>query len=602
MIDGRFRFENFVVGASNRLAATAARAVAEAPGSVYNPLFLFAGSGLGKSHLLGACGQLALRLHPTLKVEYATLDEFEEHLHSAVAAGQPDLFKRRYHDAGMLLLDDVQLLAGRTETQSEVLRVLNVLQQKGRQIVMAADRSPLDIPQVDERLLTRLSGGLIVDLGYPEAETRASILRSACVERQVKFAPGIIEEIARTPWASVREMQGALNRLLAHQGVSGAPLAVSDVWQILGTARTPPVTAPNEFEAFLTEIASSVASSVDVWRLQLGERIAHWSGQGYVTRVLEAALEGGEVPDVAELEASFAAVVERLRSLEREAIQLDPAHAGLPVFRDPERLAEAEALVAAALVAAHPPATPMPGVRLVDVTRCAANQRALQAIAAVIDAPGTRHNPLVLQGPSGAGKSHLAHATGNALMARADGGLVACVSGGAFAQELMTAQTSGGGAVTRWRARYLGVQALIVDGLDAFEGRHALHDDCLSLWTALHQAGRQLIFTSTRPLPAYRALDARLVGWLDSGLVMAVGAPPAIDRAGRMTPVPEGDEAAAPNIDQVELAAIEHDAPAEPALGAVTTQREALDSFFFDSEKVIAEWPEPDGRLIEEFN
>jgi chromosomal replication initiation ATPase DnaA len=542
---------------------------------------------------------LALRLHPGLRVEYVTLEEFEDQLHAAIASGQADAFKRRYHDVGILLLDDVQLLAGRAETQSEVLRVLNLLQQRGRQIVMAADRSPVEITPVDERLLTRLSGGLIVDLGHPDADTRASILRNACAERQVKFAPGVLEEIARTPWASVREMQGALNRLLAHQGLSGVPLDVADVWQILGTARTPPVATPNEFEAFLSDIASSVERSVNTWRLQLGERIAHWSGQGFRTRVLEAALDAQEAPDVAELEASFAEVAGRLRALEREAIQLDSSYAGLDVFRDPERLAEAESLVAGALVAANPPAGPASGVRLHDFTRCAANQLALQAVGAVIEAPGKRHNPLVLHGPSGVGKSHLAHATGNALVAKCESARVACVSGDAFAHELSSAQAAR--TVTRWRSRYLGVYALIVDGLDALEGRSALHDDCLDLWMSLQRAGQQIVVTSERPLAAYRALDARLLGWLTSGLVLQVGAPPTIDRVGRTTPVPEGDEAAAPTIDQplIDPLATEDAEPVD--LAPVTAQREALDSFFFDSEKMIVEWPEPDGRLIEEF-
>ena len=189
MLDGRFRFDNYVVGAANRLAASAARAVAESPGSVYNPLFIYSSSGLGKTHLLCALGHAARQLHPELVVEYLTLDDVVEQLHLAIASGRADEFKRRYQRVDLLLLDDVQFLTGRAETQSEMLRVFNALQGSGRQIVMTCDRPPSEIADVDERLLTRLSGGLIVDVGMPDYETRVAILRHKCDERQAHF-PG----------------------------------------------------------------------------------------------------------------------------------------------------------------------------------------------------------------------------------------------------------------------------------------------------------------------------------------------------------------------------------------------------------------------------
>ncbi|HKG95944.1 MAG TPA: DnaA/Hda family protein, partial [Gemmatimonadaceae bacterium] len=183
-LDGRQRFENYVVGSANRLAVAAARAVAESPGAAYNPLFIYSGSGLGKTHLLLAIGHHARQLEPNLSVEYATLDDFFDRLHAAVAAGQGDAFKQRYQHVDLLLLDDVQFLTGRRETQSELMRLFNALQGSGRQIVMTSDRPPAEIPDVDDRLVHRMAGGLVVDVGPPDYETRVAILRSKCEERR----------------------------------------------------------------------------------------------------------------------------------------------------------------------------------------------------------------------------------------------------------------------------------------------------------------------------------------------------------------------------------------------------------------------------------
>ena len=171
-IDTRLRFDNFVVGSANRLAVAAARAVAETPGAVYNPLFVYSGSGLGKTHLMSAIGNQVAQRHKKLAVAFVTLDDFVEELHAA------EPLKERYLQVGVLLIDDMQFLTGHRETQTELLRIFNALQADGRQIVMTSDRPPNEIADVDERLLTRLSGGLIVDMGSPDYETRMAILNA----------------------------------------------------------------------------------------------------------------------------------------------------------------------------------------------------------------------------------------------------------------------------------------------------------------------------------------------------------------------------------------------------------------------------------------
>src|SRR6478672_8339538 len=238
-VDPRARFDNYVVGTANRLAVAAARNVAEAPGAVYNPLFIYSSSGLGKTHLIGAIGNHAIQRNPELSVEYVALEDFVQQLHAAIASGEMDRFKQRYGRVDVLLIDDMQFLTGHRETQSEMLRLLNSLQGSGRQIIMTSDRPPAEIADVDERLISRLSGGLIVDIGTPDYETRVAILREKCEERKVSFASGVLEELARVEFANVRELQGAMNRLSAYQSLDGT-LTPSQVRSIVGLPEPAP--------------------------------------------------------------------------------------------------------------------------------------------------------------------------------------------------------------------------------------------------------------------------------------------------------------------------------------------------------------------------
>ncbi|MGH7700844.1 MAG: chromosomal replication initiator protein DnaA, partial [Gemmatimonadales bacterium] len=235
-LNPRYTFETFVVGAANRLGVTAGRTVAENPGSAYNPLFVYSGSGLGKTHLLMAIGQLAKKLAPGLSIEYLTLDEFVEALHAAIAAGQGDAFRRRFQNVDALLIDDVQFLTNRKEMQAELLRLTEALQAAGHQVVLTSDRPPSEIADLDERLISRFSGGLVVDIGVPDYETRVAILRRKAEERGVSFQPGVLEAVAGVEYANVRELMGGLNRLVAYQAVNETPLNAEMARQVLGDA------------------------------------------------------------------------------------------------------------------------------------------------------------------------------------------------------------------------------------------------------------------------------------------------------------------------------------------------------------------------------
>ena len=531
ILDGRFRFDNYVVGASNRLAVAAGRAVAETPGATYNPLFIYSPSGLGKTHLIGAIGFAAKQLQPELLVEYVPLDDFVDRLHIAISSGHAERFKQAYERIDLLLIDDVQFLTGRRETQTEMLRIFNALQSSGRQIIMASDRPPSEIADVDERLVTRLAGGLVVDIGLPEYETRVAILRNKCAEREMTFANGVLEELARMPCGSVRELQGALNRLAAHEALGERPVTPANVRSIIQAGRVTPqfgrppaLASGDEFAGFLSDIAVAVAQHVEGWRVRLGERIAHWQQAGYRTTMLDRVMSLSEEVDVEALDTAFASGVARLEQLEAQAVLLDPRLAGLDVFRDPESIAEAEARVEHAIAAHDPPPAPWPAFTLETLISGKSNQLALRAAQDAIDAPGARYNPWFVHGGPGVGKTHVVHAVGNALRRNASlTGPVACVSGSQFVDELIAALQ--GGTVDRWRARYRSASVLIIDDVHALAGKERSQEEMFHLFNALHSAGRQVVLASDRPPSEIGELEARLRSRFDGGLVVAIQPP-----------------------------------------------------------------------------
>ena len=538
-VDARHRFENFVTGSANRLAVAAARAVAEQPGLTYNPLFVYSGSGLGKTHLIGAIGNLVAQKQPGLNVEYVTLDDFVEQLHAAIASNESDRFKQRYGRVDVLLLDDMQFLTGRRETQTELLRLLNALTGTGRQVVMTSDRPPSEIPDVDERLITRLSGGLIVDIGAPDFETRIAIMRAKCDERGVRFQGGVLEELAQLEFRNIRELQGALNRLIAAQTLGGEQIRAEQVRGMFGAsdgresrpsgrqivARPTPSRGNLDFQSFVSDIATAVAEHVDPWKIKVAEAVAYWSGEGYRTTSLERLLQNaGPTTDFETALREFFATIERLRTLEGEVTALDPALGANEMFRDPQRLAEAESLVSRALKGATPPPGPSTAFARAAFETGPSNQLAVRAADAVIEDPGKRYNPLFVYGPSGVGKTHLVNAIGNEIINVSGGAAaVACVSAQTFMDELIAALQEGN--VDRWRARYRAADALVIDDVQFVAGKERTQEELFHVFNTLYGEGKQLVFASDRPPRNLDGLEDRLRSRFEGGLVVEIQAP-----------------------------------------------------------------------------
>ncbi len=534
-LNPKFTFETVVVGAANRLAVTAARSVAESPGSAYNPLFIYSSSGLGKTHLLMAIGSSAKRLASTLNVEYLTLDEYVEAFHAAIAAGQGDAFRRRFQTVDVLLIDDVQFLTNRREMQSELLRLTEALQTAGRQIVLTSDRTPAEIADLDERLISRFSGGLVVDIGAPDYETRVAILRRKAEERGADFQPGVLETVAASQFTNVRELMGVLNRLVAYQAVNETPLNAEAAKALLGLELALPgagptpalgaadrAVAPDEFAAFLTDVTVTVGKAVEAWRARIAEAILRWEGEGYRTRRLETLLEQ-ETPLAPDEEiAAFARDVERLRALEAEVGQFDAQAAGQSVFRDPERLAEAEEAAGRVRAGAAPPPAPSAALPFATFAVGTSNQLAVNVAREVIDEPGRRYNPLVLIGRSGVGKSHLLNALGNELAGQ-PGAIVACLSTQAFIDELIAAID--GNRMEWWRARYRRATALLLDDIHLLVGKDRTQEELFNLFNLFQDLERQLVFTSPVHPKQLQGVEQRIVSRLEGGLVVDITEP-----------------------------------------------------------------------------
>lgn len=630
----RFRFDTYIVGAANRLAVAAARAVAEGPGTVYNPLFIYGASGLGKTHLVAAVGTHARQLNPELTVEYVSFDDFVEQFHAAVSGGEMEAFRRRWMAIDVLILDDVQFLTGRRELQSELLRLFNTLQGTGKQVVLTSDRPPQEIADVDERLVSRLAGGLIVDIGAPDYETRLAILRAACAERNVQVPGDLMETLARLDLSNVRELQGALNRVVAEQQLAGRSVAPQDVWELVGSKGEKPVTRDSgaessEYASFLSDIASAVAASVDPWKSRVAEAIAYWRGEGFRSGVLERAMQLPSQPDVQGLLDTFASAVDHLRQLERQASAADPLLAGHEVFRDPERVTDAEALLDRALDGDTPPPAPDPALVRATFEVAGSNQLAVRAADAVVAEPGARYSPLVVHGPTGTGKTHLLHAIGNAL--RASGARrVACVNAATFAEELVAAVQDG--TMARWRARYRAVDALLLDDVHALAGKERTQEEFFNLFNELHGQGRQIVLASSVAPKDLGGLEERLRTRFEGGLVVSVQPPERVLRealfvrwfAQHDAPADSelvrylGERPADSAREVASTARRLHDAAEQAgvalsvgfAMETLEPQRRAslaaprpsggIDAFLFNEEKVVWDWPDVSGRLIEE--
>ncbi len=215
-LNPKYTFDTFIVGGSNRLAAATAHAVAAKPGVTYNPLFLYGGVGLGKTHLAQAIGHEILRNNPKKKIIYVSCENFTNEFVQAISSGKMNEFKKKYRDADVLLIDDIQFMSGKEGTQEEFFHTFNTLHQSNRQIVVTSDRVPKAIQQMEQRLSSRLGCGMIADVQPPNLEMRQAILRSKSEEKNYVIADEVLNFIAENIESNIRELEGAITRVISY--------------------------------------------------------------------------------------------------------------------------------------------------------------------------------------------------------------------------------------------------------------------------------------------------------------------------------------------------------------------------------------------------
>jgi len=523
-LNPKYSFDTFVVGAGSELAVTAAEAVAARPGEMYNPLYLYGTEGVGKTHLLMAVGQRVSRAVPPLSVEYATPDRMAEALGAAASAGQIDAFRHRLADVDVLLIDDAHLMDRRRDIQLELLRLIPAAKSAGNHLLFAGRCAPSTIENLDDRLVSLISGGLVVEMTSPDYQARLDLLRRRSTDRGAGLDERVLEAVAEFEITNVRELMTLLNRLIALDAVSESPLTPDAARSLLQGEALQIDTAPrrsvpkgpkldqDEFADFLSKVSGTVEEQVTAWESNLHEAIERWGREGIDTSRLEGLL-GQETPipvDAAIQE--FERDAGRLITLRDSVATVDPTLAEDPVLRDPDRVSEAQQMAENLVPQDYLPG-PSPGWTFSSFISSERNRRTFEAVRAAAESASTQYNPLILVGRTGVGKTHLLHAAGNALTA-ALGSQVACFSAREF-RELVT-EAASDDKLSELRSVFARRPALLVDDIHLLVESSEAQDELSAIADMFILNGRQVVFTLNAPASEIEGLAHNLMSCIKS--------------------------------------------------------------------------------------
>jgi chromosomal replication initiator protein len=229
VLNPKYTFESFVVGKGSELAYAAAQAVTSRPGEAYNPLFIYGGVGLGKTHLIQAVGNALLKKNPRLNIMYVSAEKFSNDFISSIKEGAARDFQNRYRHIDLLLIDDIQFIAGKDRTQESFFHTFNELHQQNKQVIITSDRPPKAIPALEDRLKSRFEWGMIADVSAPDFETRTAILEKKCAEKNFPLPIKILELISVTIQSNIRELEGVLNKIIVFHQLKGVPPTIESV-------------------------------------------------------------------------------------------------------------------------------------------------------------------------------------------------------------------------------------------------------------------------------------------------------------------------------------------------------------------------------------
>lgn len=262
-LNPKYTFQNFIVGKGNELAHAAAQAVAERPGDVYNPLFIYGPVGLGKTHLVQAIGHAMTLRNPQTKILYGSSEKFTNEYVTSVKEGRAKEFKDRYRNVDLLIMDDIQFIGGKEGTQEEFFHTFNELHQQGKQVVLTSDRPPKQIPALEDRLRSRFEWGMTADISNPDLETRAAILQAKCQEKGFNIPVDAIQIIAASIQSNIRELEGALNKIIAYHQLKALTPNKESIKTVLATLETQTMKKSLTARELIAEVARFYDITID---------------------------------------------------------------------------------------------------------------------------------------------------------------------------------------------------------------------------------------------------------------------------------------------------------------------------------------------------
>ena len=606
-LDPKLTFDSFVVGPANRLASAAARRAAESPGTSYNPLFLYSAPGLGKTHILTAIAHKSSATSEDRQVEYMALEEYLERLEGTLGSGESQ--SGLFSELDILLLDDVQFLTGQPEAQEMLLKTLDQLTTSGGQIVLASDRPPADINGLDARLLSRFSGGLIVDLGAPEYETRVAIIHRKAEERGQTLEPGVAEAVARAPLRNVRELGGVLNKIFATQDLEDRRVTIDEVARLMEEQDKAAAlsSGSDEFGSFLNELTSTVAGVVEQkeepWRKAVREAIESADRQGFATTRLSALQDSKSEPKKwEEAIERFKADLQRLNEIDRELQRLGNPwpEAAQGLLDDPDRLEEAEALLTSVRERQRPFPTIADGPQLHDLDGF--ESIALKAAAQLVGVEKPEYNPLYLWASDEDVAKTMLGSVGRTYREAYPDLKMAVSSVSLFAADFIRAL--GEGVAGAWRERWWTVDLLLIHGIQELVETERAQDEFFHLFEALRRRGARMMFVADRAPSAIGDIDDRLRSRFEGGLVLEL-------TQGTVTPfelveaaqvAAKDDSIFVPDFDEKEASGSDKKGAASKPQPVPIEAGQKGGAWFPGPENVVIHWPRYEDLLIEELD
>jgi hypothetical protein len=488
-----------------------------------------------------------------------------------------------------------------------LLKTLDQLSAAGGQIVLASDRPPADIDGLDARLLSRFSGGLIVDLGPPEFETRVAIIRKKAEERGQTLEAGVAEAVAKAPFKNVRELGGVLNKIFAMQDLEDRRVTAGAVAKLLHQQDEAASLGGggDEFGSFLNELASSVAVAVEKteepWRKAIRETIESADRQGFNVQRLVAHQSGKEPKGWAKIVESFKADVQRLRDIDNELQRLGNPwpEAAQGVLMDPDRLEEAEALLASVRERQRPFAKLADGPLLHDLSGFEA--MALKAAAQLVGEEKPEYNPLYVWSADESLGRTLLGAVGRTYLESFPGQRMAVGSVAEFAEDFIRAL--GEGVAGAWRERWWTLDLLLVHGLQGLSQTERAQDEFFHLFEALKRRGARMMLVADRAPGNIDTIDDRLRSRFEGGLVLELTTGKAVElELVAQTAAAVADRVFMPDLEAKGAKGPEGRGRLEPVVKAPVEPPAKGGAWFPSPENVVIHWPRIDDLLIEELD